>query len=59
MTEWPHQSLMVKPRDPFQGCQFHRFKRLPGPSTMDDLGLVQTIDGLGQGVVVAIALAAD
>lgn len=35
-----------------------RLARLPGPAAVDDLGLVEPVDGLGQGVVVAVAGAA-
>jgi hypothetical protein len=34
-------------------------KERQGPRPMDDLGLVEAVDGLGQGVVVAVADAAD
>ena len=39
MAQWSHQSLMVKPRDPFQGCQLHGFTRLPRSPAMDEFGL--------------------
>jgi hypothetical protein len=41
---------MVEPRDPLQSGEFDRFARLPGPAPVDDLGFVQPVDGLGQGV---------
>ena len=53
------QSAMVEPVDPFEGRVFHRFERSPGPTAMDDLGLVETVDRLGQSVVVAVGDAAD
>ena len=59
MTQRPHQALVIKPRDPFQGRQLHGFTRLPRTPAVDEFGLVQAIDGFGQGVIVAIAPAAD
>ena len=49
---------MVEPADPFEGGQFDGFAGWPAPA-VDHLGLVQAVDRLGQGVVVAVALAAD
>ena len=51
-----HQPVVVEPSDPFQRCQFHRLLGLPRPASMDYLGLVEPVDRLGQGVVVAVAL---
>jgi len=45
--------------DPCEGCQFDGFLSLPGRSVMDQLGLVTAIDGFDQGIVLAVALAAD
>ncbi len=53
------QPVVVKPRHPFQGCQLHGFPGFPGRPPVDHLGLVQAIDRFCQGVVLAIALAAD
>lgn len=50
---------MVEPGDPFQGCQFDGFSGFPGCTAMDQFGLVQTVDGFGQCVVIAVATAAD
>lgn len=50
---------MVEPSDPFQCCQFDGFPGFPRRAAMDQLGLVQAIDRLGQGVVVTVATAAD
>ena len=52
-----HQAVVVEPGHPFQCCQFHRFPCSPRCPTMDQFGLVQTIDGLRQGVFIAVALA--
>ena len=49
---------MVEPGHPFQRRQFHRFLGLPRCPAVDQLGLVQPVDRLGQRVVVAVALAA-
>ena len=42
---------MVEPRDPFESRQFDRLLGLPGCPSTDQLGLVQPVDRLGQGVV--------
>ena len=52
------QSVLVDPSHPFQGGQSHRFFGFPRCATVDQLGLIQAIDRLGQGVVVAVAFAA-
>ena len=52
------QAAMVEPVDPFERGQFDSLAGLPGPA-VDHLGFVQAIDRLGQGIVVAVALAAD
>src|SRR3990167_3959137 len=46
---------MVEPVHPFQRGHFNRFLGFPRPTAMDELSLVQPVDGLGQGVVVAVA----
>lgn len=48
---------MIEPGHPFQCCQLDRLARLPGHPPMDQFGLVETVDGLGERVVVAVALA--
>lgn len=53
------QAAVVEPVDPFEGCVFHGFKGFPGSFPVDDLGLVEAVDGFGQGVVVAVADASD
>lgn len=42
---------------PFEGGQLQRLHCFPWHPLMDQLGLVQIIDGLGQGVVVALTFA--
>ena len=53
------QPVVVEPRHPFQRGQFDSLARLPRPAPVDDLGLVQPVDGLGQGVVVTVTGGAD
>jgi hypothetical protein len=43
---------------PFEGGVFDGFERPPWSAPVDDLGLVESIDRLGQGVVVVVADAA-
>jgi hypothetical protein len=49
---------MVKPGHPFQRCQFDGLTRFPWRAAVDQFSLVEPIDGLGQGIIVAVALAA-
>lgn len=51
MTQRSHQALVVNPGDPFQGRQLHGFACLPRSTTVDQLGLVPSIDRLGQDVI--------
>jgi hypothetical protein len=51
--------LLFKPVDPFQGGELDRVERAPWSAPMNDLGFVEAVDGLGQGVVIAVADAAD
>ena len=44
------QAMVVEPGHPFQRGQLHRFLRFPRPPAFDQLGLVQPVDRLGQGV---------
>ena len=39
------EALMVEPGYPFQRGQFQRLQRLPGGTPVDQLGLVQAVDG--------------
>ena len=52
------QSVVVEPGYPFEVRQFQRFLGLAGRATIDQLSFVQPVDRLGQGVVIAVALAA-
>ena len=53
-----HQAVVVELGDPFQSGQLDGFLGLPRRAAMDQLRLVQAVDRLDQGVVVAVALAA-
>src|SRR5664279_2570409 len=50
--------MVVEPSHPFQRGKLDCLLGLPRRAAMNQLGLVEPIDGLGQGVVVAVALAA-
>ena len=50
---------MVEPVDPLEGGIFDGLEGSPRATAPDDLGLEQADDGLGEGVVVAVADAAD
>lgn len=50
---------MIKPGYPFQRGQFDGLTRFPRSPTMDRLSLVEPVDGLCQGIVVAVSLAAS
>lgn len=51
--------MMIEPRDPFERCQLDGLLGLPGAASVNDFRLVEAIDGFGERVVVAVALAAD
>src|SRR5690625_4429140 len=50
---------MVEPVHPLQGGDLHVGNSPPGSQVVDDLGLVEPDDRLGESIVVAVALAAD
>ncbi len=50
---------MIEPVDPLEGREFNRFAAAPRSPPMNDLGLVETVDCLGEGVVLAVAHTAD
>lgn len=52
-------ALVIEPVDPFEGRELDVGHRLPGAVAVDLLGLEQADRRLGQGVVVAVADAAD
>src|SRR5688572_31219780 len=53
------QAPVVEPVDPFESGVFNGFKGFPWSSPVDEFGLVETVDGFGQGVVVAVPDTAD
>ncbi len=44
------KASIVEPIDPFEGGELDGFKGSPRALPMDDLGLVEAVDGLSQGV---------
>ena len=46
------QAVVVEPPDPFEGGEFDVLDPRPGTAGVDELGLVEADDGLGQGTVV-------
>lgn len=50
--------MVVEPGHPFQRSELDGLPGFPGCPAANQLGLVQTVDGLGQGVVIAVTLAA-
>ncbi|MCU1700464.1 MAG: hypothetical protein JWR34_6527, partial [Mycobacterium sp.] len=53
------ETSMVEPVDPFEGGDLDVLDGPPGPAWLDQFGLVEAIDRLGEGVVVAVARAPD
>ena len=45
---------MIEPVDPFESGELDGFDVSPRPAPVDHLGLVETVDALGQGVVVTV-----
>ena len=54
-----HRRNLIGRLRPFEGRIFDSLEAAPRATPMDGLGLVKAIDRLGQGVVVAVADAAD
>ena len=46
------QPAIVEPVHPFQRGELDGLERAPRSAPMDDLGLVETVDGFGEGVVI-------
>jgi hypothetical protein len=44
------EAPMVEPVDPFQGGKLDRFDTAPGTTPADHLGLVEAVDGFGEGI---------
>jgi hypothetical protein len=43
IAKWPHQPMMIEPRDPFQSGQLDGLLGLPGAASVDDFGLVKPL----------------
>ena len=52
------QPAIIEPVYPFQRRELDSFERPPRPAPVDDLGLVETVDGLGESIVIAVPHAA-
>jgi hypothetical protein len=52
------QPAIIEPVHPFQRRELDSLERPPGPAAVDDLGLVETVDGLGESIVIAVPDAA-
>ena len=50
------ESPDIEPVDPFARGTLHGFHMPPRPTTTDDVGLVETNHGLGEGIVIRVAL---
>ena len=50
---------MVEPVNPFERRELDGFEISPWPTPMDHLGLVETVDGFGESIVIGISDAAD
>ena len=48
------QAAVIKPVDPFEGGKFDGFQGFPRAFPPDDFGLVESIDGFRQSVVIAV-----
>ena len=53
------QAPVAEPVDPFQTVELDGLQVALRPATPDDLGLVEAVDRIGQGVVAARANASD
>ena len=53
------EPVVVEPVHPFQRCELDGLERSPRTAPMDDLGFIETIDRLGESVVVTVADAAN
>ena len=51
--------MVVEPPDPLEGGEFAVFEAPPRPAGIDEFGLVESDDRLGQSVVVGVTAATD
>ena len=47
VADWPQQSVVFEPREPFERCQFDGLLGFPGPAPVDQFCLVQAVNRLG------------
>ncbi len=59
VADWPEETTIVEPVDPFKSGELDSFQCAPGPTPADDFSLEQAIDSFRERVVVAVANAAD
>ena len=50
---------LVERVDPFQCCELDGFEAALRPASMDDLSLIEAVDGFGESIVVGISDTAD
>ena len=55
----PVEPLGIPPGDPARRRELDLVDRVPGTPRTDELRLVEAVDALGEGVVIAVALAPD
>src|SRR4051812_30624020 len=48
------EASVVEPIDQSEGGNLDRLEAAPGTAPMDHLGFVEAVDGLGEGIVVAV-----
>src|SRR5258706_12931091 len=56
---WLQEPSVVEPVDPFEGGELDGLEVPPWSAPVDQLGLVKTVDGFGEGIVIGISDAAD
>jgi hypothetical protein len=59
VSDWLQQSAIVEPVDPLERGELDRLEASPRPLSPDQLGLVESVDRLGERIVVTVADAAD
>ena len=59
VTDGLQESPVVEPVYPFQRRELDGFEVSPRPAPMDHLGLVETVDGFGESIVIGISDTAD
>ena len=59
VSDGHQKAAVVEPIGPFERGELQGFEVAPRSPSMDDLGLVKTVDRFGQSVVVTVANASD